>query len=427
MGSLGVGLHGEHMIEVGGGADWLALAAQTAHVAVGVSRACDGVLIEANEAFCRLFGYPRKQLLGRSSAELVLWPDPQRRQGMLELLQRNGAVNGYSMPYRNAAGETGQLEISARIVSREGVPHLIGFLTDVTDRHELIEGLRAAQGRLGVALRASSMLVFRQDRALRYTWVANPALGVSEADVLGRTDVEMLGAEAAAPLVAIKQRVLDSGRAQRRDVWVANNGQLGCFDLVVEPERDGAGRVVGIVCAALDITQRMTQHTPRPPSQRTGAAAGGPGPAAGQDRPPDDDAQRVTAQLRAQHAGRLVVVAAHNAVLRELTAALLEHAGLRVAPAASGVEAFSLTLQLAPDLLLLDMEMPQRGAVAAARAIRTMVGHRLPLLAMVTAAPQVDAGLALDADLDDVIVTPVHAAALYARVLAWLETGRCPS
>ena len=88
------------------------------------------------------------------------------------------------------------------------------------------------------------MLVFRQDAALRYTWVANPALGATEDELLGRSDDEILGPEAAAPLVAIKRGVLASGRPARRDVWVDNQGRSGCFDLVVEPERDAAGRVV---------------------------------------------------------------------------------------------------------------------------------------------------------------------------------------
>jgi len=324
-------------------------------------------------------------------------------------------------------------------VHRDGEPFLIGFLSDVTDRVELLEGLRAAQGRLGVVLRSSRVLVFAQDLALRYTWVANPALGATEDELLGRSDDEILGPEAAAPLVAIKRGVLASGRPARRDVWVDNQGRSGCFDLVVEPERDAAGRVVGIVCAAFDITQRM--------SAPGGAQAGASlqviqGLASLIDREALTPTQarrllRIDAaatrhahaavpppaceQLRQRHAGTQVLVAEHNPVLRQLVAALLEQAGLQVVQATSGVQALSLAVQLSPALLLLDMELPQRGGVAAARAIRTLLAQRLPVVAMITAATPREAALALDADLDDVIDKPVVAEQLYNKVLAWLD------
>jgi CheY-like chemotaxis protein len=116
-----------------------------------------------------------------------------------------------------------------------------------------------------------------------------------------------------------------------------------------------------------------------------------------------------------------VLVAEHNPVLRQLVAALLEQAGLQVVQATSGVQALSLAVQLSPALLLLDMELPQRGGVAAARAIRTLLARRVPVVAMITAATPREAALALDADLDDVIDKPVVAEQLYPRVLAWLD------
>ena len=117
----------------------------------------------------------------------------------------------------------------------------------------------------------------------------------------------------------------------------------------------------------------------------------------------------------------LVLVAEHNPVLGELAQALLEDAGLRVALADNGVEAFSFALQLSPALLLLDMEMPQSGGVAAARAVRAMLPRTLPIVAMLSALPPPMAVHALDADLDDVLDKPVPAQRLYEKVLAWLD------
>jgi len=432
-------VNGLGTIGTGGHTDWLAMALQTAHVAVGVSHFRSGVFVEANESFCRLFHCARDELLGQTSAALGLWPDPQQRQRLVEVVQRQGSVTRFEARYRNRLGELGELEISARLVWQQGEPYLIGFLTEVTGQREFVDGLRVAQARLDLVLRSSRRLVFRQDRDLRYTWVANPALGASEADLIGRSDEEIMGAVAAAPLLAIKRRVLATGCAERRDVWVANQGQLGCFDLVVEPERDATGRLCGIVCAAQDITERMlaVPHTRRAPAQaiRGMASLIGREPLTLQqaqrlqridqvaaDWQADDAGAPAGQQLAERHAGALVVVAEHNPVLRQLIQALLEQVGLRVAIATTGVEAFSLSLQLRPDLLLLDMALPQAGGVAAARALRSMLPQGAPIiLATLSADAPVDVARALDADLDEVLADPLSAAQLYGTLLAWLD------
>ncbi|MDO9313972.1 MAG: PAS domain-containing protein [Burkholderiaceae bacterium] len=432
-------MHTLGSIDSSGQTDWLAMATRTAHVAVGISSLRSGAFVEANESFCRLLRRTHDDIIGRTAAELGMWPDPQMQQRLVAIVQRQGSITRFEARYCNSAGEIGDVEISARIVAQRDEPFLIGFLTEVTDRRELIEGLRAAQTRLGIVLRSSNMLVFRQDRDLRYTWVANPALGATERDLIGRTDDEIMGAEAAAPLVSIKRRVLESGCPERRDVWVANKGHLGCFDLVVEPERDAAGRLAGIICAAQDVTQRMTApgQAVRVPVNAIQGMASLIGrealtlrqkarlqridrEAARLAGPPDP--MPALQQLRERQAGALIVVAEGNPVLRELLQVLLEQAGLRVVAASSGVEAFSFTMQCAPDLLLLDMEMPQSGGVAAARAVRTMARHDLPIVAMLSASFPASAGWALDADLDDVLDKPVTAAVLYEKVHAWLES-----
>jgi CheY-like chemotaxis protein len=136
----------------------------------------------------------------------------------------------------------------------------------------------------------------------------------------------------------------------------------------------------------------------------------------------DVDTTDALADLRRLHAGTPVLVAAENPVLREHLRALLESAGLRVAAAATGVEAFSLAMQLNPALVLLDVELPQRGGVAAARAIQAMAPSRPPIIAMMSGCPGLSADQALDAELADVIPKPIPAGLLYNKVLAWLST-----
>lgn len=110
--------------------------------------------------------------------------------------------------------------------------------------------------RLRLALQATRLLVFQMDRRLRYTWIANPTLGLDEAGIMGRTDAELLGEQQARSLTQFKRRVLRSGVPERQELWVERGAQRGCYDLVAEPLRDARGRVTGLLCAAADITER---------------------------------------------------------------------------------------------------------------------------------------------------------------------------
>ena len=52
--------------------------------------------------------------------------------------------------------------------------------------------LRARFARYETALRGSQVIVYTQDRNLRYTSISNAMLGRSIEDILGRTDEEIL-------------------------------------------------------------------------------------------------------------------------------------------------------------------------------------------------------------------------------------------
>jgi PAS domain S-box-containing protein len=106
-------------------------------------------------------------------------------------------------------------------------------------------------------LAASPVVVFSQDLELRYTWIHNPAQGYTPEQVIGRRDVDLFQhAGDAAELESIKREVIATGRTQRREVRLQHAGIARSYDLVVQPHRDGSGAVVGVVCAAVDVTER---------------------------------------------------------------------------------------------------------------------------------------------------------------------------
>ncbi|PSB23044.1 hypothetical protein C7B76_01240 [filamentous cyanobacterium CCP2] len=114
---------------------------------------------------------------------------------------------------------------------------------------------QASEERFRLALSNSFITLSQQDQDLRYQWVHNPPFRSVET-MLGKTDRDLLSPVDAEAVTTIKQRVLATGVPAREEISCQLNGKRYCYDLIVEPLRQENGRVVGITCAAADITDR---------------------------------------------------------------------------------------------------------------------------------------------------------------------------
>lgn len=116
--------------------------------------------------------------------------------------------------------------------------------------------LRARFARYEAALRGSQVTVYTQDRNLRYTSLTNPMLGRSIEDVLGRTDEEILPPDGGKTVISMKREALANGQPKRAEVALDGGSGMRWHDLHIEPLRNEAGHVVGLTCAAIDVTER---------------------------------------------------------------------------------------------------------------------------------------------------------------------------
>jgi PAS domain S-box-containing protein len=116
--------------------------------------------------------------------------------------------------------------------------------------------LRARFARHEAALRGSQVIVYTQDRNLHYTSLSHAMLGRSIEDILGRTDEDILPRDAGQTVVALKREALTSGKAQRAEIALEDGQGVRWHDLHIEPLRNEAGDIVGLTCAAVDVTER---------------------------------------------------------------------------------------------------------------------------------------------------------------------------
>jgi DNA-binding NarL/FixJ family response regulator len=114
--------------------------------------------------------------------------------------------------------------------------------------------------------------------------------------------------------------------------------------------------------------------------------------------------------------GRILIVDDDPAVLALLTANL-ERAGHTMYVANSGQEALALAEEARPDLVLLDVNMPDLGGYAVCRELRERYGERLPILFI--SGERIDSGdrtAGLLIGGDDYLLKPFDPGELVARV-----------
>ncbi len=93
--------------------------------------------------------------------------------------------------------------------------------------------------------------------------------------------------------------------------------------------------------------------------------------------------------------------------------------GYRVVVAASGAEALALAERESPDLVILDVGLPDLNGVEVCRRLRRV--SAAPVLFLTARNDEIDKVVALDAGGDDYVTKPVGLAELSARVRAHLR------
>ena len=278
------------LVSPGGGTDPFAAAVRATRMPMVVTnpRLPDNPIVFANDAFCRLTGYPRDEILGRNCRFLRgAETDPVavaaisaavREARSIEIEIRNHRKTGEPFwnrlllaPVRDAEGTLAYFFASQMDVTleRERLVRLedrnAALVEEVAGRRRAQqvseEELRQTDRLLRTILETASGLVYAKDRRGRMLLGNEPTLaliGKSWADVAGRTDLEFLDDPVQAEAVmANDERIMASGVSEEVEepVGVAG-GQPRIWLSTKAPMRDGQGAVVGMVGISQDITAR---------------------------------------------------------------------------------------------------------------------------------------------------------------------------
>ena len=134
---------------------------------------------------------------------------------------------------------------------------LVRRSAQIVENARVHQRLRRTEERFRVALAHSSTTVFEQDAGGHYRWIYNPPFGTDPADVLGKSNHELVAPADAARLDALERAVLEGGVHVHEEIQLSRpGGEPRHLLLSQEPLRDGSGAIVGLTGAATDITDQ---------------------------------------------------------------------------------------------------------------------------------------------------------------------------
>ena len=232
----------------------------------------EGVIQYANSAFATMLGLPLERVLGSDIRRFIVETDHALFDALLAQMAGGTGRGEVSLCTADEHRVLVYLGLSTTIIS--GVASVCLVVTDLTERKrhqdELLElnadlekrvaertrALRESEARFRAISSSTPDHILMQDRDLRYVFVVNPQLGLTEQEMIGKTDHDFLSREDADRLTAIKRRVLQTGKPVHVETALQAAAGEQYFSGDYVPRFTADGRTDGVIGYFRNITER---------------------------------------------------------------------------------------------------------------------------------------------------------------------------
>jgi PAS domain S-box-containing protein len=138
-----------------------------------ITRLSDGIYKDVNNAFLKVFGYERDQVVGKTSTSLNLYKHcgNEQRQILVERIEREGAIRDVEITFNTYSGKPIEVLFSAQPVMLIGEKHLLSTMIDITEKKKLRRDLERLNGDLEQKIK---------DRTLDLTTALEREKGINE-------------------------------------------------------------------------------------------------------------------------------------------------------------------------------------------------------------------------------------------------------
>ena len=132
---------------------------------IAISLVGDGRYIEVNDAFCRLSGYARAEVIGHTATELNLWVKQADRTQLFQMLRTDGAIRDHEFNFHTKFGEVKTVLLSTEIINLSGQECLLAVCNDISDVCNELHLRKQAEASLQQAKEAAEVAKEKADAA----------------------------------------------------------------------------------------------------------------------------------------------------------------------------------------------------------------------------------------------------------------------
>jgi PAS domain S-box-containing protein len=219
--------------------------------AMTITTLADGVYLDVNEAFLRVTGFTRKDVVGRRSVQVGSWVDTEHRARMVKALKTHGRLESMETSFYKKNGETFQVHLSAEMIQIGNIPCVLATSQDVSERTRVTEELRRSEEQYRSVIERAPIGICRISAQGRFLLV-NPALA------------GILGYESASELLALDVATQVYEKPEARDALISSLAQDPSQHPIIEARwkrRDGQTIVVRLVGTAIRDDQKRLLHS----------------------------------------------------------------------------------------------------------------------------------------------------------------------
>jgi PAS domain S-box-containing protein len=143
--------------------------------AMTITTLADGVYLDVNDAFLRVTGFSREDVVGRKSLDVGSWVEKRDRQRLVGILKDKGRVESMETSFHKKNGETFQVHLSAEMIEIGNIKCVLATSQDVSERTRVTEELRRSEEQYRSLIERSPIGICRISAQGRFLLV-NPAL-----------------------------------------------------------------------------------------------------------------------------------------------------------------------------------------------------------------------------------------------------------